>query len=114
MLHSTTVPDCAPECKFLSANACFDGDMADDNLDDLLKQVQASLGSAAPDSVPTEQNQVARQEKPGLSVGRVVGGLVAGAVAGIAVWLVLTLASTLVIPAVLVAFVATTIAWIRK
>jgi len=86
--------------------------MADDNIDDLLKQVQASLGGATP--APVESQQVAKQEKQGLSVGRVVGGLVAGGVAGLAVWLILTLASAFVIPAVLVAFVATAIAWIKR
>ena len=100
--------------------------MADDNIDDLLKQVEASMNAAKGTSPlpPAEraspsvkdQSQAERRSRASdpVTVGRVVGGLIAGGVAGAAVWLVLTLTSALIIPAVLVAFVATTIAWVVR
>jgi len=97
--------------------------MADDDIEDLLKQVEASMSkakenpavSSASPSVKdqTQPERRSRASEP-VTVGRVVGGLIAGGVAGAAVWLVLTLTSALIIPAVLVAFVATTIAWVVR
>ena len=97
--------------------------MADDDIEDLLKQVEASMNAAkgnppATPAPPASKDQAEPERRSRASdpvtVGRVVGGLVAGGVAGAAVWLVLTLAAGLIVPAVLVAFVATTIAWIVR
>ena len=100
---------------------CEDGGMADDDIEALLREVEASLGTPKPSSsspaVP-ERSAVAPAPKAEITDrsggSRLPAALVAGAVAGGGMWLGITLLSGLQWLAVVIAFVVGTLAWLAR
>lgn len=92
--------------------------MADDDIEALLREVEASTGRAAASSQPPQATPPAERGPAEVDrargASRVGGALVAGAVAAGGTWLAITFLSGLRWLAVVVAFVVAVVAWLVK
>jgi len=97
---------------------CHHGGMADDDIEALLREVEASTAGttprqASPGAEPATRPADAVAERASLR-SRAGGALVAGAVAAGGTWLAITFLSGLRWLAIAVAFVVAAVAWIVR